>query len=110
MTTTPSPTTTDDGTTSTYELSHLDTLESESIHSLREVAAEFQRPVLLFWAAKDSVVMLHAARKAFWPAAVPFPVTHVDTGHNFVEVWRTATSQGRGAGCAAGGGVGAGVH
>ena len=67
-------------------ISHLDALESESIHLLREVAAEFERPVLLFSGGKDSVVMLHIAKKAFWPARLPFPVMHVDTGHNFDEV------------------------
>ncbi|ABK53390.1 sulfate adenylyltransferase subunit 2 [Acidothermus cellulolyticus 11B] len=65
---------------------HLDLLESESIHIIREVAAEFERPVLLFSGGKDSAVMLHLALKAFWPAAIPFPVMHVDTGHNFPEV------------------------
>ena len=67
-------------------ISHLDALESESIHLLREVAAEFERPCLLFSGGKDSVVMLHVALKAFWPARLPFPVMHVDTGHNFHEV------------------------
>jgi sulfate adenylyltransferase subunit 2 len=67
-------------------ISHLDALESESIHLLREVAAEFERPCLLFSGGKDSVVMLHIAKKAFWPARLPFPVMHVDTGHNFHEV------------------------
>ncbi len=67
-------------------ISHLDALESESIHLLREVAAEFERPVLLFSGGKDSVVMLHIAKKAFWPARLPFPVMHIDTGHNFREV------------------------
>ncbi len=67
-------------------ISHLDALESESIHLLREVAAEFERPVLLYSGGKDSVVMLHIAKKAFWPARLPFPVMHVDTGHNFPEV------------------------
>ena len=67
-------------------LDHLDTLESESIHIFREVAAEFERPVVLFSGGKDSVVMLHLAAKAFWPAPVPFPLLHVDTGHNFPEV------------------------
>jgi sulfate adenylyltransferase subunit 2 len=71
---------------STYELSSLQALEAESIHIFREVAAEFERPVLLFSGGKDSVVMLHLARKAFWPAPIPFPVMHVDTGHNFAEV------------------------
>jgi sulfate adenylyltransferase subunit 2 len=67
-------------------ISHLDALEAESIHLLREVAAEFERPCLLFSGGKDSVVMLHLAKKAFWPARLPFPVMHVDTGHNFPEV------------------------
>jgi sulfate adenylyltransferase subunit 2 len=70
----------------TYELSSLQALEAESIHIFREVAAEFERPVLLFSGGKDSVVMLHLAQKAFWPAPIPFPVMHVDTGHNFTEV------------------------
>jgi sulfate adenylyltransferase subunit 2 len=61
-------------------------LEDESIHILREVVGQFERPVLLFSGGKDSIVMLHLARKAFWPAKVPFPVMHVDTGHNFDEV------------------------
>jgi sulfate adenylyltransferase subunit 2 len=69
-----------------YELSHLRTLEAEAIHIIREVAAEFERPVLLFSGGKDSVVMLHVATKAFWPCPLPFPVMHVDTGHNFAEV------------------------
>ena len=70
----------------TYRVAHLDALEAESIFVLREVAAEVQRPALLFSGGKDSVVMLHLARKAFTPAAIPFPVLHVDTGHNFPEV------------------------
>jgi sulfate adenylyltransferase subunit 2 len=69
-----------------YLLSQLDVLESESIHVIREVAAEFERPVLLFSGGKDSIVMLALAERAFWPARVPFPVMHVDTGHNFTEV------------------------
>jgi len=69
-----------------YELSHLDSLEAESIHIMREVAAEFERPVLLFSGGKDSIVMLALAEKAFWPARIPFPVMHIDTGHNFGEV------------------------
>ncbi|MFP3902168.1 MAG: sulfate adenylyltransferase subunit CysD [Acidimicrobiia bacterium] len=69
-----------------YELTHLETLEAEGIHVIREVAAEFERPVLLFSGGKDSAVMLHLAAKAFAPARVPFPVMHVDTGHNFAEV------------------------
>jgi sulfate adenylyltransferase subunit 2 len=67
-------------------LSHLDALESEAVHIFRETAAEFDRPVLLFSGGKDSIVMLHLALKAFWPAAVPFGLLHVDTGHNFEEV------------------------
>jgi sulfate adenylyltransferase subunit 2 len=67
-------------------ISHLSALEAESVHLLREVAAEFERPCLLFSGGKDSVVMLHVAKKAFWPAPLPFPVMHVDTGHNFPEV------------------------
>ncbi|OCH83023.1 sulfate adenylyltransferase subunit CysD [Gordonia sp. JH63] len=69
-----------------YELSHLAALEAESVHIFREVAATFERPVLLFSGGKDSVVMFHLARKAFWPAPIPFPLMHVDTGHNFDEV------------------------
>jgi sulfate adenylyltransferase subunit 2 len=69
-----------------YLPSQLDVLESESIHVMREVAAEFERPVLLFSGGKDSVVMLALAARAFWPARIPFPVMHVDTGHNFPEV------------------------
>ncbi len=69
-----------------YTLSPLDALESEGIHIFREVVGQFERPVLLFSGGKDSIVMLHLARKAFWPAPVPFPLMHVDTGHNFDEV------------------------
>ncbi len=69
-----------------YRLSHLRTLEAESIHVFREVVAEFERPVLLFSGGKDSIVMLRLAEKAFWPARIPFPVMHVDTGLNFPEV------------------------
>jgi sulfate adenylyltransferase subunit 2 len=73
-------------TRSDYSLSQLEALEAESIHIMREVAAEFERPVLLFSGGKDSIVMLALAERAFWPAKVPFPVMHVDTGHNFPEV------------------------
>ncbi|HEV2370732.1 MAG TPA: sulfate adenylyltransferase subunit CysD [Streptosporangiaceae bacterium] len=69
-----------------YSLSQLDVLEAESIHIMREVAAEFERPGLLFSGGKDSIVMLALAERAFWPARIPFPVMHVDTGHNFPEV------------------------
>ena len=72
-----------------YELSHLRSLEAEAIHIIREVAAEFERPVLLFSGGKDSIVMLHLAIKAFAPGRLPFPVMHVDTGHNFEEVIAT---------------------
>jgi sulfate adenylyltransferase subunit 2 len=68
-----------------YRKSHLDQLESEGIYVMREVAAQFERPVLLFSGGKDSIVMVHLAMKAFWPAPIPFPLMHVDTGHNFPE-------------------------
>ena len=71
-----------------YELTHLAALEAEAVHVFREVAATFERPVLLFSGGKDSVVMLHVAAKAFWPAPLPFAVLHIDTGHNFDEVLR----------------------
>jgi sulfate adenylyltransferase subunit 2 len=71
---------------SDYLLSQLDVLEAESIHIMREVAAEFERPALLFSGGKDSIVMLALAEKAFRPANIPFPVMHIDTGHNFPEV------------------------
>ena len=67
------------------QLAHLEALEAEAIHIIREVAAEFEHPVLLFSGGKDSAVMLRVAEKAFWPARLPFPVMHVDTGHNFDE-------------------------
>ena len=73
-------------TTPDYRLTQLETLEAESIHVIREVAAELERPVLLFSGGKDSIVMLELARKAFAPARIPFPVMHVDTGLNFPEV------------------------
>src|SRR3954452_19481217 len=69
-----------------YRVSHLDALEAESIFVMREVMAEFERPVLLFSGGKDSIVMLRLAEKAFAPAKIPFPVMHVDTGHNFPDV------------------------
>ena len=73
-------------TATNYELSHLSHIEAESIHIFREVAAEFERPCLLFSGGKDSIVMLRLAEKAFHPARMPFPVMHIDTGHNFPEV------------------------
>src|SRR6202167_117800 len=72
-----------------YELSHLRSLEAEAIHIIREVAAEFERPVLLFSGGKDSIVMLHLALKAFRPGRLPFPVMHVDPAHNSDEVIAT---------------------
>ncbi len=71
---------------SPYKLSHLEALEAESIHIMREAVAESERPVLLFSGGKDSAVVLHLAVKSFYPARLPFPVMHVDTGHNFPEV------------------------
>jgi sulfate adenylyltransferase subunit 2 len=68
-----------------YNLNHLRELESESIFVMREVAAQFERPALLFSGGKDSIVMVHLAKKAFWPAKLPFPLMHIDTGHNFIE-------------------------
>jgi sulfate adenylyltransferase subunit 2 len=69
-----------------YTTSQLDVLEAEAVHIMREVAAEFEHPCLLFSGGKDSIVMLRIAEKAFWPAPIPFPLMHVDTGHNFDEV------------------------
>ena len=68
-----------------YRLSHLKELEAESIFVIREVAAQFEQPALLFSGGKDSIILSHLARKAFWPARLPFPLLHVDTGHNFPE-------------------------
>ena len=68
-----------------YHITHLKQLESEAIYVLRETAAQFEKPVLLFSGGKDSIVMTHLAAKAFWPARLPFPLMHVDTGHNFQE-------------------------
>lgn len=70
---------------SSYSLTHLKELESESIYVLREVFAQFQNPAILFSGGKDSIVVTHLARKAFYPARVPFPLVHIDTGHNFPE-------------------------
>src|SRR6476660_5592740 len=69
----------------TYHLSHLRTLEAEAVHVMREVAADFERPVLPFSGGKDSIVLVRLAEKAFRPAPLPFPIMHVDTGHNFPE-------------------------
>jgi len=68
-----------------YNLTHLEELESEAIFVLREVAAQFEKPVMLFSGGKDSIIMFHLARKAFYPGKIPFPLMHVDTGHNFPE-------------------------
>jgi sulfate adenylyltransferase subunit 2 len=68
-----------------YNLTHLDELESESIFVIREVAAQFEKPAILFSGGKDSIVMTYLAKKAFWPSKIPFPLFHIDTGHNFQE-------------------------
>jgi sulfate adenylyltransferase subunit 2 len=68
-----------------YQLNHLQELEAEAIFVIREVAAQFEHPVLLFSGGKDSIVLVHLAQKAFWPANLPFPLLHIDTGHNFEE-------------------------
>ena len=70
---------------SSYQINHLDQLESEAVFVLREVAAQFDNPVMLFSGGKDSIVMAHLAFKAFHPSRLPFPLLHVDTGHNFPE-------------------------
>ena len=71
-----------------YQLSHLEELEAESIFVIRQVASQFENPVLLFSGGKDSIVCYHLARKAFYPANVPFPLMHIDTGHNFDELYQ----------------------
>src|SRR4051794_41844837 len=91
---------------SVYELSHLQALEAESVHIIREVAAEFERPVLLFSGGKDSIVMARLAEKAFWPAKLPFPLMHIDTGHNFPEVMEYRDRRGAEVGGRVGGGSG----
>jgi sulfate adenylyltransferase subunit 2 len=68
-----------------YNLTHLRELESEAIFVIREIAAQFERPVLLFSGGKDSIILFHLARKAFYPGKIPFPLMHIDTGHNFEE-------------------------
>ncbi|MCE7995891.1 MAG: sulfate adenylyltransferase subunit CysD [Roseivirga sp.] len=70
---------------SKYNLTHLKELESEAIYVIREVFAQFEKPGILFSGGKDSIVVTHLARKAFWPARIPFPLVHIDTGHNFPE-------------------------
>src|SRR5688572_27079337 len=70
---------------SEYRLDYLEQLEAESIHIFREIAAQFERPALLFSGGKDSITMVHLARKAFTPGKIPFPLVHIDTGHNFQE-------------------------
>ena len=70
---------------SEYNLSHLDELEAEGMYVLREVAAQFDRPAILFSGGKDSICVTHLARKAFAPARIPMPLVHIDTGHNFPE-------------------------
>ena len=70
---------------SDYSITHLRELEAEAIYVIREVGAQFEKPTLLFSGGKDSIVMYHLARKAFWPQVVPFPCLHIDTGHNFPE-------------------------
>ncbi|MGD9977646.1 MAG: phosphoadenosine phosphosulfate reductase family protein, partial [Bacteroidales bacterium] len=70
---------------SKFKMNHLRELESESIYVIREVVSQFENPAMLFSGGKDSIVMYHLARKAFYPAKVPFPLMHIDTGHNFQE-------------------------
>lgn len=84
-----------------FRINHLKELEAESIFVLREVAAQFERPVMLFSGGKDSIVMFHLARKAFWPGKVPFPLLHIDTGHNFQETldYRDQLMEKTGANC-----------
>ncbi len=84
-----------------YNINHLRELEAESIYVIREVAAQFERPTLLFSGGKDSIVMYYLARKAFWPAKVPFPLLHIDTGHNFQETldFRDRLAEETGANC-----------
>ena len=70
---------------SNYNLSHLEELEAEAIFIIREVVANFEKPALLFSGGKDSILLTHLAKKAFYPASIPFPLIHIDTGHNFPE-------------------------
>jgi len=73
-----------------YNLTHLKELEAESIYILREVAAQFQKPAILFSGGKDSICVTHLARKAFHPAKIPFPLVHIDTGQPFLRPWNSA--------------------
>ena len=73
---------------SNYSLTHLEELEAEAIYVIREVYAQFDNPAILFSGGKDSIVVTHLARKAFWPAKIPFPLVHIDTGHNFPETMK----------------------
>ncbi len=82
-----------------YRLTHFKELESESMHILREVASQFDNPTLLFSGGKDSILCFHLARKAFFPAKVPFPLLHVDTGHNFSETIEFRDTFGEGTRC-----------
>ena len=84
-----------------YNLNHLRELEAEGIYVIREVAAQFEKPVMLFSGGKDSIVMYYLACKAFWPARVPFPLLHIDTGHNFQETldFRDALMEKTGGNC-----------
>ena len=68
-----------------YTLTHLKELEAEAIYVIREVFAQFENPAILFSGGKDSIVLTHLAKKAFWPSKIPFPLVHIDTGHNFPE-------------------------
>ena len=73
---------------SSYNLTHIKELEAESIYVLREVFSQFENPAILFSGGKDSIVLTHLARKAFYPAKIPFPLVHIDTGHNFPETMK----------------------
>src|SRR3954463_4658031 len=70
---------------SEYRLDYLEQLETESIHIFREIAGQFEKPALLFSGGKDSITLVHLAKKAFAPGKIPFPLVHIDTGHNFPE-------------------------
>ncbi len=93
-----------------YNLTHLKQLEAEAIFIMREVAAQFERPVLLFSGGKDSIVMTRLAEKAFCPAKMPFPLMHIDTGHNFPETIEFRDKLVEEPGCAADCGQRAGIY